>query len=62
MFVILIIVTSIIFVYLMSTTFRVRVREHGIRVDRPWRDWKPANAFSSPVNRKLKTEKVEHED
>jgi len=61
-FVILVVIASMVFVYLMTSVFKVRVREHGIRVDRPWRDWKPANAFTSPVNKRLKTEKLEHED
>ncbi|KAE9551292.1 hypothetical protein FO519_005498 [Halicephalobus sp. NKZ332] len=61
-FIILIVIASFVFIYLMTSVFKVKIREHGVHVNRPWRDWKPANAFTSPVSRKLKTEKVEHED
>jgi len=56
---------SIIFVFCVVKVFKVRVNEHPIKINREWRDWKPANPFKFPWNKpnkkppnKIQTKKI----
>uniref|UniRef100_A0A7E4VZB3 AA_permease domain-containing protein n=1 Tax=Panagrellus redivivus TaxID=6233 RepID=A0A7E4VZB3_PANRE len=57
----LIVIAALGFVYVMTSIFRVRVREYPLNVDRQWRDWRPANPFQFPWQR-TEEEPREHQD
>uniref|UniRef100_A0A914YZF6 Uncharacterized protein n=1 Tax=Panagrolaimus superbus TaxID=310955 RepID=A0A914YZF6_9BILA len=57
-----VVIAAGIFVYLMTYVFKIKVKEYPITVDRPWRDWKPANAFEFPWQKKKEEEEHVHQD
>lgn len=50
MFAFIVTIGSFFIAFILAKVFKIRIREHDIRVDREWRDWRPANPFKFPWN------------